>query len=240
MRNELRKLHWEMTHFRYNILFANLSFVLFIGGVLQTLPQGQPELTLVMLLVWYISVHGFSIPSLILEEEILEGTLVYMVLSEKGLFRVLLDKCAAQVFYDTLKGLIMFLPLAFLIFGVLPSWGRGILPLLPLLLSVGTTYALGLSIAALSFKFKQLGSVPSLLYYFVFFFESGLLEGAEPSYSPLSPFLPFSFLRNFLLNRNPLFLLFLALQFCFWASIAKGCYNHFYREMLRQGTVDHV
>lgn len=240
MLNELRKLFWEMKHFKHNILFANLSFTFFIIGALQNSSQSNLELVLLMLLIWYISIHGFSIPMLIIEEEILEGTIVYMVLSEKSLFRILLDKCMAQIFYDILKEMIIFIPLAFLLFKTLPFRGTAILSLIPIGLSVGITYAVGILIASASLKFKQLGSIPSLLYYFIFFFESGILDITDASLSPLSFVLPFTFLRRFLLYQDSLFILYLVIQFCFWFFIARKCYNYFYKEMLQRGTVDHV
>ena len=86
---EWRRYWKEMFHFKFNLFFANIGLLVLFLGLLDYLDVTDKETVLILLFVWYSATHGFININYIIEEEIMDGTLVHILGTRVSFLRII-------------------------------------------------------------------------------------------------------------------------------------------------------
>lgn len=198
-RIELHRAIGEIKKFKFNVVFANLSLLIFFYSMIQYSAYNNKESTFLLLFCWYFASHGFTIPSWIMEDEIMDGTLISIRQSKTSVVAILIVRSIIQIITDAIKGIPLFIFL-FIIgdfhFPSLNIYMTGIIVGM-LILAIWTSYNVGFLFCLLTLKYKRLRAFTSVLSYTILFY-SGMLTLTDSSVltKVLGSILPFTMLRK--------------------------------------------
>lgn len=125
--------------------------------------SAEKETTLIMMLIWYARVHGFSNPAYIIEEEIADGTILQIVFSHISCYKILLLRSVCTILIDFLKSLLILFFLLIVLkeeidLKVFLNFNIWLIYISVLL----TTYFIGFCIAGIAFLNGILSPLPML------------------------------------------------------------------------------
>ncbi|MEQ3444720.1 ABC transporter permease [Enterococcus cecorum] len=191
----------EMSQFKLNLLFANLSIVIMVSGYLDYFTAHQSvEALFFLLFTWYFATHSITHPTFFVEDEVYDRTLISVIQSRKSLVSVLLLKIIVQMLIDLVKAIPLFLLIAFVMkvpfsHGVAGS----LLIFLLCFVVIFGLYGMGLGFAGFSLLYSRTSSVTGLISYFMLFFTGILTQSTN---LVLTYLFPYQYLRRFILQPN--------------------------------------
>ena len=178
---ELLKVTADIKAYWFNYIFGNLNVLFLFVGLFYAFsnsydsPEGMFQF-LFGLMLWYFGVHAIDLIALIVEEEILEGTLEQILMTKTAVINTLTYRIIAQIIFDTFKAVIMFV-LCFLMFKIPLSiflevhW---ISVIVIFFITLTGLYGIGYIIAGLSLLYKKVSAVASLSSNLILYF-SGII-----------------------------------------------------------------
>jgi len=238
---ELRRNLLEFYHYKVNILFANIGFLLLFLGLINHIDQ-ETNITLILLFTWYCSIHGLDSTAYILEDEIKDRTLFNTLSGSVPLLNILFMRNSVQLIIDLLKATIIFGSIMLtntVVFDL--SISQALIAIFLVLLSIIITYLIGISIGSFALVYKRVSSIPSVLYYVMLFF-SGIVN----DYFVISKIFPFVFLRNALaslINKDYALgesIFFLFIQLIIYLVLALIFMKMNLKKMYLKGKIAHV
>lgn len=90
--SELKRDFSELKKYKFNIFFAYLQMLFIFLGLTEYIFVEDREVIFYMLIIWYFATHGLAVPTYIIEEEILDQTIINIIQSRTSLFLRLLSK----------------------------------------------------------------------------------------------------------------------------------------------------
>ena len=245
---EWRRYWKEMFHFKFNLFFANIGLLVLFLGLLDYLDVTDKETVLILLFVWYSATHGFININYIIEEEIMDGTLVHILGTRVSFLRIIFLRSFIQMIYDFIKASIVF-SIILCIGDFDYSWLSGMSMILTgtlIIVCIFISYFLGLIIGAMTLKYKKLSAIPNLLYYFVLFF-GGITYNISSLpilefISYLFPFLPLRVIIHGMQNGqiDIQFIGILFIQGLIYLGIGVLLYHLIMKENYRSGSIFYV
>jgi len=221
---ELQRSVGEIKKYKFNMFFANLSLLVLFYSMIQYISQGNKESTFLLLFCWYFASHGFTIPSWIMEDEIMDGTLISIRQSKTSIVTVLILRSVIQIITDAIKGMPLFVFLCIIgNFNFFPLDAHTIfIIVIMLILTIWTSYNVGFLFCLLTLKYKRLKEFTSIISYTIFFY-SGMLNITDSSIITklLGVIFPFNVLRKMLENIfymqiTYVYFLYIIGMFLFW------------------------
>lgn len=185
LKAECLKVFGDVKIYWLNYLFGNLNVFFLFFGLFYTFSQNSADdwgklLFLFGLMYWYFGVHAVDLVSLLIEEEIEQGTLEQLLMTCTPLAVSLFFRIVAQILFDLCKGVFVF-ALCMGAFGIdfsvvlCPQFGAALAVFFTALLAM---YGLGYLVAGLSLLYKQASSIASVSSSLLLFF-SGATIGPE-------------------------------------------------------------
>ena len=113
LQSELLKIIGDLKAYWFNYLFGNLNVFFMFLGIFYAFPSKNPTTGdifnfLMGLMIWYYGVHAIDLIAIIIEEEIIEGTLEQIFMSRVSFIKVLFNRIVTQLVFDTIKGIFVF------------------------------------------------------------------------------------------------------------------------------------
>lgn len=196
--SELTREIKELMNYRFNLIFANLSLVILFAGFLNYFDGSDPFVIFFMLFCWYFATHSTSMPTYILEDELLDRTLITILQSRTSIIQVLLQRSLIQVVVDTLKAIPVFTILALVTQVKVFAYGGGTFFLLIALsyVIIFALYGVGFLFSGFVLLFKRTSSLVGVLNYYLLFFTGMTLPleklGIFRGLATLFPFVDFN------------------------------------------------
>ncbi|MCI5997318.1 MAG: antibiotic ABC transporter permease [Parvimonas sp.] len=160
----------ELNKYKFNLIFANLQIFILAYMLTKYFFADNKEIIFLLLIIWYFSTHGLSIPTYIVEEEILDRTLLSILQSETGVLKVVILRCVNTFFIDIIKAVPVFTFLYFVGNFDKSVFEYGFIKLTVIIMSVFYSYSVGIFLSSFVFVFKRFSSFISLTYYYILFF----------------------------------------------------------------------
>lgn len=199
---EIRRAMQELYEYKFNLLFANIGLIFLFTGLLQFVSSDDKEVTLLLMMAWYSGTHGFSNIAYILEDEIIDGTIVNILQSKISLYYVVWMRAGIQLLADFIKSIGVFI-IIILLEDIVYQCSFHIMfdMFIGVTIAILVTYGIGFCIGSLAIRYRKIIAVAELFYYFVLFF-SGVIYNVQNLYvlNGLNMLLPFGSLRNLLTN----------------------------------------
>lgn len=168
--SELSRNFSELKKYKFYIIFANLQIFILAYGLTEYIFVQNKNLIFFMLIIWYYTTHGISYPTYIVEEEIMDRTVMSIFQSKTSLLRVIVQRCIAMVLMDTIKVIPLFTIFYFMGQFEIFMFQNFHWILIVILISIITSYGLGIFLAGLALVFKRITNFISLTEYYVLFF----------------------------------------------------------------------
>ena len=113
LKAECSKVFGDIKIYYINYIFGNLNvFFMFFGLFYAFSKNNQTDtsklLFLFGLMYWYFGVHAIDLISILIEEEIEQGTLEQLLLTRTSLSISLAFRIIAQILFDLFKGIFVF------------------------------------------------------------------------------------------------------------------------------------
>lgn len=199
--NESLRQIAEMKKYKFNLIFANLSLLILFYSLSSSFGTENKLANFFMLFSWYFASHGLYIPAYIVEEELIDRSIVNIFMSRTSLFKVLIFRSIVQVITDLVKAVPLFGVLAILLkidLGLISF--SGFLGLtLYICLSIASAYLLGIMISSLSMIFTRTNEFVSILANFTLFFSGTLFAyNSNIAVIILNKIFPFHDLRTYI------------------------------------------
>lgn len=189
LRAECLRVFGDVKNYWFNYLLGNLNVFFMFFGLFFTFSKNQGAsldklLFLFGLMYWYFGTHAIDLVSLLMEEEIEQGTLEQLLMTRIPLAVSFGFRIAAQVLFDLCKGLLVFV-LCMWSFGIdfaLAANVRFLLSIVVFFWSLAAMYGAGYIVAGFSLVYKQASSLASLSSSLILFFSGTTIEiSAFPS-----------------------------------------------------------
>lgn len=188
LKAECLKVFGDIKIYWLNYIFGNLNvFFMFLGlfyAFSKSSLDGLGKLAfLFSLMYWYFGVHAVDLMSLLIEEEIQQGTLEQLLMTRTPLSVSLFFRIIAQILFDLFKG-------AFVFAVCMRAFGVGISEVISLrfaacvavfFIGLLAMYGFGYVTAGLSLVYKQASSIASISSTLILFFSGTTIDiGAFP------------------------------------------------------------
>lgn len=125
------------------------------------------EVIFYMLIIWYFATHGLAVPTYIIEEEILDQTIINIIQSRTSLFAIIVQRSVIKIIIYIVKAVPLFTVLYFI-----GDYSKDLFTNFPFimmvfLIAVISSYGLGIIISGFALIYKRISilSVYSLLYF---------------------------------------------------------------------------
>ena len=105
---EMKRELAEMKKYKFNLIFANISLLILFYSLLKKFKLGNGAVLFFMFVCWYFATHGLSNSTYILEDEIMDRTIVSIVQSDKSVLSVLYSRNLLQIMLDLIKATPLF------------------------------------------------------------------------------------------------------------------------------------
>lgn len=183
LKAECLKVFGDVKIYWLNYIFGNLNVFFMFFGLFYTFSKGSADdlgklLFLFGLMYWYFGVHAVDLVSLLIEEEIEQGTLEQLLMTRTPLAVSLFFRIVAQILFDLCKGVFVF-ALCMAAFGI----GFSAVASLRFLAAVAVffiallaMYGFGYMVAGLSLLYKQASSVASISSALILFFSGTTID----------------------------------------------------------------
>jgi ABC-2 type transport system permease protein len=255
---EFLKIIGDIKSYWFNYIFGNLNiFFMFLGLLYSFSFHMQSKENIFMLLfgmmIWYYGVHAIDLIAIIVEEEIEEGTLQQIYMTKTTFIKVLFNRVVSQIFFDTIKGVFVFI-LCLFTFKIPLEFLKSIYWLPIILIFIFTIiglYGLGYMIAGLSLVFKQTMAVASSCSNLLLFFTGITIpfESLPPLAKYCSKLLPTYYgmgclkkiiLYDFSLKKIivDISFVYLLICCCVWICIGIIAFKLSEKQMKKQGTIN--
>lgn len=185
LRAECVKVFGDIKIYWFNYLLGNLNvFFMFFGLFYAFSKNKQTDLEILMFLIglmyWYFGVHAVDLISILIEEEIEQGTLEQLLMSRTHLAVSLFFRIVAQILFDLLKGVFVF-ALCMAAFGIdfslIISWNF-LLAVVVFFIGLFAMYGIGYMVAGVSLIYKQASSIASISSNLILFFTGATIPAA--------------------------------------------------------------
>lgn len=188
----------ELKSYKVNMILANISILIMFFGLLSFSSSDISAKTQVFtMLGWYVFIHGISSPTYIVEEEMLDETIVNILNSQKSLYAIIILRMLIQIIFDIIK---VFLILLLISFATNLTFSFGELLLLfslIVIVSISSTL-LGITLASFTLLYNKTSHVIGVFYYFILFFSGGLFSIQNNFILYLNYFFPYLFYTELL------------------------------------------
>lgn len=177
LKAECLKVFGDVKIYWLNYIFGNLNVFFMFLGLFYAFSENQQDnigkmLFLFGLMYWYFGVHAVDLISILIEEEIEQGTLEQLLMTRTPLSVSLMFRIAAQILFDLFKGVFVFALCAvcfqidFAMMLKVEFWVSVVVFFTGLL----AMYGFGYLIAGLSLVYKQMSSLASISSSLILFF----------------------------------------------------------------------
>lgn len=183
LKAECLKVFGDVKIYWLNYIFGNLNVFFLFFGLFYTFSKNSAGeldrlLFLFGLMYWYFGVHAVDLVSLLIEEEIEQGTLEQLLIARTHLAVSLFFRIVAQILFDLCKGVFVFV-LCMWAFGIDFSAAfslRFLAALAVFFTALLAMYGFGYMVAGLSLLYKQASSIASLSSSLILFFSGATLD----------------------------------------------------------------
>lgn len=185
LKAECVKVFGDVKIYWFNYILGNLNvFFMFFGLFYAFSKNKQTDLEILMFLIglmyWYFGVHAIDLISILIEEEIEQGTLEQLLMSRTQLAVSLFFRIIAQILFDLLKGIFVF-ALCIVAFGidysVMISW-KFLLAVVVFFIGLFAMYGIGYMVAGVSLIYKQASSIASISSNLILFFTGATIPAS--------------------------------------------------------------
>ncbi len=183
LRAECLKVFGDIKVYWLNYIFGNINvFFMFFGLFYAFSKNSQDALTkllfLFSLMYWYFGDHAVNLISVLIEEEIEQGTLEQLLTTRTHLAVSLFFRIIAQILFDLCKGVFMF-SLCMWAFGISFSTVlslRFLAAVIIFFIGLLAMYGFGYLVAGLSLIYKQASSIASIASTLLLFFSGTTID----------------------------------------------------------------
>lgn len=168
--SELSRNFSELKKYKFNLIFANLGILLMLYFLVSYLFIGNKEVVFLLLIVWYFATHGLQNPTFVIEDEVIDRTIINIIQSKTGILSILIVRNLITFLVDIVKAVPVFLIL--FIIGDLELGNFNYIPLTfaIIVLAIYIVYALGTLVSSFALVYKRISNLISLTYYYILFF----------------------------------------------------------------------
>lgn len=231
----------ELKKYKFNLIFANLQIFIFAYFITSYLYVDNRNTIFLLLIIWYFSTHGISNPTYILEEEILDRTIINIIQSNTGIFKVLVFRCINTFVMDIVKSIPLFTLLFYVGNFRNEIFNYFFIKILVIFISIFSSYALGIFLSSFVFIFKRFSSFISLTYYYILFF-GGITVSIKSKfiYTITKMIFPYISARNIFqnLDKNVIHIndfVFLIAQMILFAIISYNIFRYILNKSIEKG-----
>ena len=252
LKAECSKVFGDIKIYYINYIFGNLNvFFMFFGLFYAFSKNNQTDtsklLFLFGLMYWYFGVHAIDLISILIEEEIEQGTLEQLLLTRTSLSISLAFRIIAQILFDLFKGIFVFFicmvsfKIDFSIVFSLNFW----ISVLVFFVGLFAMYGFGYLVAGLSLIYKQASSIASISSTLILFFSgtSISIEKFPEIIQYIIMIFPFYWSNNLIESilfdnyaQIPFSMLILFVELLFWISIGILTLNYCLETVYEKGT----
>lgn len=183
LRAECLRVFGDVKNYWLNYLLGNINVFFMFFGLFFAFSKNQGTsvdklLFLFGLMYWYFGTHAIDLVSLLMEEEIQQGTLEQLLMTRVPLAVSFGFRIAAQILFDLCKGLLVF-GLCMWAFGIefaLAANLRFLLSAAVFFWGLAAMYGAGYIVAGFSLVYKQASSLVSLSSSLILFFSGTTIE----------------------------------------------------------------
>lgn len=231
----------ELKKYKFNLIFANLQIFIFAYFITSYLYVNNRNTIFLLLLIWYFSTHGISNPTYILEEEILDRTIINIIQSNTGIFKVVVFRCLNTIVMDLVKAIPLFTLLFYIGNFSNEIFSYFFIKIFVIFIAIFSSYFLGIFLASFVFEFKRFSNFISLTYYYILFF-GGITVSIEHKFIYVITKLVFPYItaRNIFenLDKNVIYIndfIFLIAQMILFAIISYNVFRYILNRSIEKG-----
>lgn len=188
---ELERSIKELFSYKLNIILANMSLLIMFVGLIKFSDSGSsPEVQLSIMLGWYIFIHGITHPTYIIEEEIMDQTIVNIIASRTSLYAIIFIRLIVVFVIDLIKVSVFFI-LTYILTGVGFSFDELVVLFGMILIVWLISCFIGILISSATLIYSKTSHLTGVLYYFILFFSGGMFVLKSTSVIAVNTLLPF-------------------------------------------------
>lgn len=177
LKAECLKVFGDVKIYWMNYIFGNLNVFFMFFGLFYAFSENKQDdvgkmLFLFGLMYWYFGVHAVDLISILIEEEIEQGTLEQLLMTRTPLAVSLMFRIVAQILFDLFKGSFVFVvctacfQINFTMMLKMEFW----LSVIVFFAGLAAMYGFGYLMAGLSLVYKQVSSLASISSSLILFF----------------------------------------------------------------------
>lgn len=186
LKAECIKVFGDIKIYWLNYILGNINVFFMFFGLFYAFSKNQQDnfgklLFLFGLMYWYFGVHAVDLISILMEEEIEQGTLEQLLMSKTPLTISLLFRIIAQVLFDLFKGIFVFLicMIFFKIDFIVIFRKEFLVSVIVFFIGLIAMYGFGYLIAGISLVYKKATSIASLSSSLILFFSGTTIDIEE-------------------------------------------------------------
>ncbi len=243
---EFERTFKELKSYKLNMLLANISLLIMFSGLLEYSDAGLSAQTQIsIMLAWYSCVHSIANPTYIIEEEIMDGTLINILSSKQSLFSIINIRNLVQYVTDVVK-IIIVLILLILITGVEFTFIDLTIMFSMITLLTLISHFIGIILGAVTLLYTKTSYLIEVFYYGILFFSGGLFIIKNDFLNIINTLFPFQTFNNFVdgfyINGfvDKGLLMILAIQLFVYGVVSYYLLKRNLGVMMKKGVVDYV
>lgn len=241
--SELSRSFSELKKYKFNLIFANLGILLMLYFLVDYLFKGNKEVIFLLLIIWYFATHGLQNPTFVIEDEIIDRTIINIIQSKTGVLSVIIRRNLITFLIDIVKVIPIF-SILFIVGGLkLTNFNYIPLSFAIIVLAVYIVYALGTLVSSFALIYKRVSNLTSLTYYYILFF-GGITANIQSTAivainKIIFPFqnarILFENFQNGIIQFNLIWLL--LIQAFIFTILAKIVFEYNIKKSLKRGTL---
>ncbi len=243
---EFERTFKELKSYKLNMLLANISLIIMFAGLLEYSDAGLSAQTqLSIMLAWYSCVHSIANHTYIIEEEMMDGTLINILASKQSLFSIISIRNFVQYITDLVK-IIIVLILMIVFTGIEFTLVELVVMFGMITLVTLVSYFIGIILGAITLLYSKTSYLIEVFYYAILFFSGGLFLIKNDFLNFVNILFPFqtfnSFVDGFYLNGfvDTGLLIILFLQLFVYGVVSNYLLKRNLGIMMKKGDVDYV
>lgn len=206
---ELRKIISDIKAYWFNYIFGNINVLFLFAGLFFAFKINESSnvdriVFLYGMLIWYFGVHAIDLIAIIIEEELIEGTLEQLLMTKSSLSYILFNRILAQFIFDVVKASFVTILFVFILnidLRILISI-KGMLFILLFVATLVSMFGIGYLIAGMSLVYKRVGAIAQASNNFILYLSGITLSVSTlpPIFQLISKIFPLSWSRIILEN----------------------------------------
>lgn len=160
----------EIKKYKFNVIFANIAVLLMALFIIDGLFVKEKEIVFLMMILWYYATYAIESPTLLIQNEITDRTLISIVQSKTGILSVVLYRNLVEFLMNTIKVIVIFTLIFVSVDFDYSKFNHIPIIILVMVVSVFILYQLGTFLSSFTLLYKRLGSFVALAETYMLFF----------------------------------------------------------------------